>query len=283
MAEMDRIQAHRQFFANLIAANLGIARGSELVEAFASTPREKFVGPPPWKVFTRAGYIEAPSDDPTVLYQDVVVALGSEGPLNNGQPTLHALCIAALGLKKGERVAHVGAGTGYYTSLLAKVVGETGYVDAYEIEPDLARRASANLAEFPHVRVHSRSGTEGELPACDAVYVNAGATGPLAIWLDCLRPNGRLLFPMAPAEGVGAMLLVTKLEDGRLEDGSFAARFLLPAQFVPCVGAIDEATAKRLTDAFRSGNWRQVKSLHRNDTPDDSCWCAGSGWWLSTN
>lgn len=275
---MERIQAHRLFFANLIAANAGIPPGSELAAALASTPREQFVGPPPWKIFTRSGYLETSSDDPVFLYQDVVVSLGVEGPLNNGQPTLHAFCLAALALKKGEHVVHVGAGTGYYTTLLAKLVGETGTVDAYEIEPTLAQRASNNLAGFSHVTVHSRSGAEGPLPVCDVLYVNAGASGPLAVWLDALRPNGRLLFPLTPAMGPGAMLLITKQEEE-----VFSARFLVQAQFVPCVGAQDETIKQRLTEAFRNGNWSKVKSLHRNDAPDDSCWCSGPGWWLSMN
>ncbi len=275
---MERIQAHRLFFANLITANAGIPSGNELAAALASTPREQFVGQPPWKVFTPVGYIETPSDDPAFLYQDVVVSLGSDGPLNNGQPTLHAFCLAALAPKKGERVVHIGAGTGYYTAVLAKLVGETGAVDAYEIESGLAQRAIKNLAAFHHVTVKSRSGAEGPLLACDVLYVNAGATEPLAVWLDALRPNGRLLFPMTPAAGVGAMLLITKREDG-----AFAARFLVQAQFVPCIGARSEPTAQKLTDAFRNGNWSKVRSLHRNDAPDDSCWCSGPGWWLSTN
>jgi protein-L-isoaspartate(D-aspartate) O-methyltransferase len=274
---VDRIEAHRSFFANLVTAQAGIPPGSELAAAFASTPREQFVGPPPWKVFTRSGYVETLTDDPTVLYQDVVVSLGSGGPLNNGQPTLHALCLAALAPKKGERVVHVGAGTGYYTTLLAKLVGESGVVDAYEIEPTLAQRAIDNLAAFPNVTVHARSGAEGTLPECNVLYVNAGATEPLAIWLDALRPMGRLLFPMTPDAGVGAMLLVTKQEDG-----SFTARFLLQAQFISCTGARNEVTERKLAEAFRDNSWSKVKSLHRNDEPDDSCWCSGPGWWLST-
>ena len=273
----DRVQAHRLFFAKLITANAGIAPGSALEAALASTPREDFVGPPPWRIFTRSGYVESPADDPALLYQDLVVSLGGEGPFNNGQPTLHAFCLAALDIKKGERVVHVGAGTGYYTTLLAKLVGETGVVDAYEIEPGFARRATNKLAEFPYVTVHSRSGAEGPLRECDVLYVNAGATGPLDVWLDALRPNGRLLFPMTPGEGAGAMLLITKQEDG-----GFAARFLLQAQFVPCVGARDETSAQRLSDAFRNGGWVKVKSLHRHDAPGESCWFAGNGWWLST-
>jgi protein-L-isoaspartate(D-aspartate) O-methyltransferase len=275
---VDRIEAHRSFFANLVTAQAGLPPGSELAAALASTPREQFVGPPPWKVFTRSGYVETLTDDPAVLYQDVVVSLGVNEPLNNGQPTLHAFCIAALAPKKGERVVHVGAGTGYYTTLLAKLVGETGTVDAYEIEPTLVQRATDNLAALPNVTVHRRSGAEGPLPACDVLYVNAGATEPLAVWLDALRPMGRLLFPMTPDNGVGAMLLVTKQEDE-----SFAARFLLSAQFVPCIGARREATAQKLSAAFQNGKWARVKSLHRNDEVDDSCWCSGPGWWLSTH
>jgi protein-L-isoaspartate(D-aspartate) O-methyltransferase len=273
----DRIQAHRLFFAKLIAANAGIAPGSELEAAMASTPREQFVGLPPWKIFTRSGYVDSPPDDPAVLYQDVVVSLGGEGPFNNGQPSLHVFCLAALDIKRGERVVHVGAGTGYYTTLLAKLVGETGAVDAYEIEPEFARRATNNLAEFPYVMVHHRSGAEGPLPPCDVLYVNAGATGPLNVWLDALRPKGRLLFPMTPAEGAGAMLLIT-----RQDDGEFAARFLLQVQFVPCVGARSEANERRLTEAFRNSGWNKVKTLHRNNDPDESCWFDGDGWWLST-
>ena len=68
---MERIEAHRVFFANLVTANAGLPPGSELAAAFASTPREQFVGPPPWRLFTDG--IEAPSDDPACLYQDVVV------------------------------------------------------------------------------------------------------------------------------------------------------------------------------------------------------------------
>ncbi|HEX3470815.1 MAG TPA: protein-L-isoaspartate(D-aspartate) O-methyltransferase [Silvibacterium sp.] len=275
---MDRMDAYRRFFAKLVTANAGVSADSELAAAFASTPREQFVGKAPWRVFTSTGYIDTPSDDPAFLYQDVVVSLGGKGPLNNGQPSLHALCIATLAPQKGETVVHVGAGTGYYTTLLAKLVGEAGKVIAYEIDAELAQRAAGNLCGFSQVTVNDRSGAEGPIPDCDILYVNAGATSPLAVWLDALRPNGRLLFPLTASDGAGAMLLLT-----RNERGSFAARFLCQVQFVPCVGARDEATAAKLAAAFRRGGWHQVKELHRSNVPGESCWCSGSGWWLSTN
>ena len=275
---MDRMDAYRKFFANLVTAAAGVPANSELAAAFASTPREQFVGKPPWRVFTSTGYLKTPSDDPAFLYQDVVVSLGGRESLNNGQPSLHALCIAALAPKKGDTVVHVGAGTGYYTTLLAKLVGEGGKVIAYEIDPELAQRATGNLSEFPNVTVNHRSGAEAPIPECDVLYVNAGATSPLAVWLDAVRPNGRLLFPLTASEGAGAMLLVTKSEMG-----SLVARFLCQVQFVPCVGARDEASEAKLTAAFRRGGWSQVKELRRSDVPHKDCWCSGPGWWLSTS
>jgi protein-L-isoaspartate(D-aspartate) O-methyltransferase len=65
-----------------------------------------------------------------------------------------------------------------------------------------------------------------------------------------------------------------------LED-HFDARFLCPAMFVPCVGARDEETAQKLSVAFKRGDFRNVRSLRRNSQPDETCWCAGDGWWLS--
>jgi len=274
---MDNIEEHRRFFAQLITANVGIPPGSELEAAFASVPREQFVGSPPWRIFTPVGYIHSSSNNPALLYQDVVVSLGTDKPLNNGQPSLHAYCIHALGIQKSETVLHIGAGSGYYTTILARLVGESGSVIAYEIEPELAERASHNLAALPQVTAHERSGAQGPLPACDAIYVNAGATEPLAVWLDALKPQGRLLFPLTSSTSGGAMLLVTKQNEAE-----FKARFLMPVMFVPCIGARDERTAARLDKAFTAGNLNKVKSLHRNDSPDGSCWFAGNGWWLST-
>ncbi len=281
---MERLEAHRIFFANLITASAGVPKGDgRLVAAFAETPREKFAGPGPWKIFTAAGYIETPTDDPAFLYQDVVVAIAPERKINNGQPVLHALCLAALKVKEGESVVHIGTGTGYYTAVLARLAGATGAVTAYEIEKDLALEAASNLASWSNVKVAQGSGAEGPLPECDAFYVNAGATAPLSIWLDALRPNGRLLFPLTPSDGPGGMpgaggiLLITRSEGDRYE-----ARFLCPAMFIPCIGARDEETAAKLSVAFKRGDFRNVKSLRRGTEPDETCWCAGNGWWLSS-
>ena len=281
---MDRIASHRLFFSQLITASVGIREPhSRLQAAFASIPREDFLPPGPWKIFVGSALIDTPTDDPAFLYQDVVVAISPERKINNGQPILHALSLSALNVVEGETILQVGAGTGYYTALLAQLAGPHGSVAAYECESDLADAAARNLAHFPNVTVHGRSGAENPLPRCDAIYVSAGATTPLDVWLDALRPNGRLLFPLTPADGpggspgIGAMLLITRLPDGR-----FTARFLCQAAFIPCVGARDPETAASLSASFKRGDFRNVRSLRRNSQPDDTCWCAGPEWWLST-
>lgn len=272
----DRLHSFRAFYASLVTAKAGVA-DQRLKAAFASTPRERFLGSGPWRVLTPVGYIQTPSADPAFLYQDITVALEDEGSINNGQPTLHALCIAALKIKEGETIVHIGAGTGYYTALLAKLAGPAGLVEAFEIELRLAERIVANLADLTNVMVRNCSGSDIRLPTCDAIYVNAGATSPLDTWLDALRRGGRLLFPLTPVEGNGAMLWIK-----RTPKDHFEARFLCPVMFIPCSGARDEALGQRLSEAFQHKDLKAVRSLRRNTPPDETCWFEGPGWWLST-
>jgi protein-L-isoaspartate(D-aspartate) O-methyltransferase len=282
---MDRLQPFRTLYANLTVARVGITDpNSRLRAAFASTPRERFVGPGPWRIFTPVGYVETVSDDPAMLYQDAVVALKNDSNINNGQPTLHAACLEALKIKDGETIIHVGAGTGYYTALLAQLTGAGGAVFAYELEADLAERARENLADLPNVSVYTRSGVEAPLPSCDIIYVSAGATEPMAVWLDALRPGGRLLFPLTSSKVGGGMLLVTRsVASDEASAKIYSARFLMQAMFIPCVGARDEDTAQKLSDAFQRGGIGEVRSLRRHSSPDETCWCAGNDWWLSSS
>ena len=277
-ASAGSLEAHRTFYARLITA--GLPENPRLVAAFASIPRERFVGPGPWRIYTSSGLLETPTNDPAFLYQDVLVALAPERHINNGQPSLHALCIASLDVKEGERIVQVGAGTGYYTAVLSEMAGPSGEVIAYEIEEDLAQRAAKNLRDRPNVKVLSRSGAEAPLPDCDIVYVNAGATAPLDIWLDALRSGGRLLFPLTSRldgmSDIGGMLLIA-----RAAKQGYHARFLCGAAFIPCIGATEENRAAELSRAFQRGDARSVQSLRRGTAPDESCWFAGDGWWLS--
>lgn len=274
---MVSVTVLRSYYAHLITGKAGM-NDARLIAAFATVERERFVGPGPWKVMAHAsGYLDTPSDDLAFLYQDVVVALDPHRGINNGEPHLHARCLAALNVRDGEQAIHIGSGTGYYTAILAHLVGAAGTIIAYEIDQELARRAGDNLKDWPHVSVRDQSATDGSLPACDILYVSAGATRPLDMWLDALRPRGRLLFPLTPSRGLGGMLLVT-----RTVGADYDARFVSPAMFIPCEGGRDGAEADVLTEAFDRGHMENVRSLRRGSSPDGSCWLVGQGWWLST-
>lgn len=273
---MSGIDQKRAFYAALVTANGGTP-SEPIKSAFASTDRALFLGPGPWKVMTALGYIQTPNDDPSYLYNDVVIALRLDRSINNGEPSLHARCLAAAAPQPGERVLHVGAGTGYYTAMLAQLVGPSGAVAAYEIEPGLAEQAQQNLADLPQVSVHARSAIEPDLPMSDVIYVCAGATHPPATWLSALKLNGRLIFPLSGTPGLGVMLMVT-----RVDENSYAARIVSPAVFIPCIGASDSTEAKAVTAALMKGGPREVRSLVRNAEPDETAWLSGEGWWLST-
>lgn len=106
----------------------------------------------------------------------------------------------------------IGAGSGYYTAILARLVGPNGRVYAYEIDEALATRASKNLSEERQVEVRMQSGVAPGLPQADLIYVCAGAAQSSRIWLDALRPGGRLLFPLAPTGVFGGMLMIARPE-----------------------------------------------------------------------
>ena len=94
---MTPLAAHRRFYAELITAHAE-ADEERLVSAFATVRREDFLGPGPWRVWTPKGYIEAPTQDPAFVYQDILLALAEKQSINNGQPSLHAACLADAGL-----------------------------------------------------------------------------------------------------------------------------------------------------------------------------------------
>ena len=272
----DKIAVRRRVYAAEIARRAGVS-DPRIEAAFAAVPREDFAGSPPWRIGSGGFFGLESSDDPERLYEDVLVAIDSARGINNGQPSLHALCIEALDLKEGETVVHVGAGACYYTAILAELVGPKGRVIAYEIEPDIAERAAANLARYPQVEVRARSGVEG-LPLADAIYVNAAASHPLRAWLDALKVGGRLVFPLQAAGSSGAMLKVTRGERG----DAWPARFLMGVVFIACEGAQDPEMARRLDVAFRRGGSEQVRSLTVGGAARRTDWLRGEGWALSS-
>ena len=269
MGDLDEI---RHYYAEELRAVSNL-QSAALVRAFAKVPRERFLGPGPWQVFTP----DSESDwttkdaDPRQLYHNLLVAIDAERRLNNGYPSFLAFLIEQLELKEGNHVVHVGCGPGYYTAVIAEVVGPTGRVTALEIDSQLARRAQSNLSYLPQVNIIEGDGGEKDPGPCNAILVNAGATHPRSIWLDSLRAGGRLILPLTVTgdEGgtEGAILKITR------EPAGFAASFVSRVGIFPCAGARDAALNRKLTAAFKRGGEKSVQSLRRDKHKEsDACW-----------
>jgi hypothetical protein len=102
--------------------------------------------------------------------------------------------------------------------------------------------------------------------------------------LDALNEGGRLLFPLIGSRGGGVSLLLTnpRVQPGTIslsERGSVSAKVIGYCGFVPCHDAFDPAEAANVTAA--SPRLSEVRSLIRNDKPDDKALLVGEGWWLS--
>jgi len=118
-------------------------KSSAVVNAFATVPREQFVGPGPWRIKSPMGfarYWTTDDDSPSHVYHDVLIALDESRGSNNGQPSLWAYLFDHLNLVPAEQVLHLGCGTGYYTAIIAELVASAGRVTAVEIDATLRRR-----------------------------------------------------------------------------------------------------------------------------------------------
>jgi protein-L-isoaspartate(D-aspartate) O-methyltransferase len=285
---------YRRFYAEEIEQVASLASPA-LVAAFARVPREKFLGPPPWQIasaevraMAAAGRIRTKyrtTSDPRHLYHNVVVSIDPGKDINNGQPSALASWIDALNPAGGERVYHMGGGAGYYTAILAEMVGPGGSVVALDAQPDLAGRARQNLSGYPQAAAHTGDGAAFDPGPCDAMLINAGVTHPQAIWLDRLRQGGRLLMPLtiatSPTLGTGAMIKIVR------EPAGFAAGALT---FLAILNGgnlrdpeLEAPLRQTLGAAMASGAIFKLQSLRRDaHEPDESCLWHTPGACLST-
>jgi protein-L-isoaspartate(D-aspartate) O-methyltransferase len=280
---MSNLAAQRQFFAEEIQITSDI-RSTGLVHAFARVPREEFLGPGPWTIRGEADFQKpprrTPSSDPRFVYHNVAIAIDEARTLFNGAPGFLAVLMDALGLKAGARVAHLGAGTGYYTAVMAEAVGPGGRVTGIEVDPDLAARAAGNLRSWPWASVTAGDGTALAPAPFDAVLINAGVTHVLPAWLDSLAPGGRMIVPltatmggpMGPAManiGKGIVALITKTGD----PAAYDARLVTFVAIYSAIGLRDDSVNTKIGAALAKMPYPMLKKLRLDPhEPAASCW-----------
>ena len=278
----------RRFLAEEIRVSANI-RSARLVDALATVPRERFLPRGPWHirgVGDTGGPARRTDDaDPRHVYHDVAIAIDPDRNLYNGQPSLIARWIDELAITQGEHVLHIGCGGGYFTSLIAHVVGPAGRVDALDVDAELAVRARVSLSDQPWVHVRHSNGSSGLPSSVNVVLVHAGATHVIDAWLDALADNGRLLVPltvefpgMPGGIGKGVMLHVTRRQN------EWIARVLstMPVAIYSLKDVRDEKLGAALGQALMSGTLMKATKIRRDrHEPSTSCALHGPATCLS--
>ena len=186
-------------------------KDTHVLDAMRRVPRERFV---------TAAIAE-------LAYSDV--ALPIAGGQTISQPTIVAIAVSELELRKSDKVLEIGAGSGYQAAVLAELARE---VITLERIPELAQSARATLSDlgYRNIRVETagpRLGREEDSPYNAIVVAAAAPRVPLSL-LSQLEPGGRMVVPVGDRDEQVLMKIV-KSGDG------FSARTVTACRFVPLI------------------------------------------------
>jgi protein-L-isoaspartate(D-aspartate) O-methyltransferase len=167
----------------------GYIQSARVEAAFLAVPRHLFLpGVPLEDVYTDQAIPSKTDKDGRVLSA-------------SSQPCIMATMLEQLGLEPGHQVLEIGAGTGYNAALMAHIAGETGRVVTVDIDQDIVDGARAHLAAagFKRVRAVCADGGYGYADSApyDRIILTVGAWDISPAWRQQLKPDGRLLLPLA--------------------------------------------------------------------------------------
>ncbi|MGI8416561.1 MAG: protein-L-isoaspartate O-methyltransferase family protein [Nakamurella sp.] len=179
--------------------------------ALAATPRSDYL----------------PAGQRSLAGQNLPLPIG--GGQTNSQPQTVRNMLIALQVRPGQRVLDVGAGSGWSTVLLARLVGESGSVVGVERVAELIAWGAANVAAagLPWARLLAADPKALGWPAdapYDRIMVSAEAQAVPAELMHQLASDGMMVIPVAghllrvrsvrPVEDLGRYAFVP-LIDGR--------------------------------------------------------------------
>ena len=150
------------------------------------------------------------------------------------QPTTVMMMTHALELKLGEKVFEVGAGSGYQSAIIAKIVGSKGKVVTAEVLPELVSFAKQNLAKakIENVEIYEDDGSNGlekEAPF-DKIIITAACKEFPKPLLEQLKPEGIIVGPVG---GKNEQEMIRGIKD---KNNKLQLEFLGPFLFSPMYG-----------------------------------------------
>jgi len=172
----------------------GSLKTPEIIKAFKKIPRENFV-PEHLKNYA---YIDEPL--PILAGQTI------------SQPTTIAIMTEALKPKKGNRILEIGAGSGYQSAILSKVVGKDGIIITVERIKEIYEYAKQKLKNYKNVKVVCGDGScgYGKFAPYDRIIVTASAPQIPKPLKEQLNIDGRLVIPVGAYTQKMMLLIKTK-------------------------------------------------------------------------
>jgi protein-L-isoaspartate(D-aspartate) O-methyltransferase len=210
---MPDLATERERMVREQIAGRGIADPATL-DAFRAVPREAFV-------------------DPTLAhqaYEDHPLPIPAGQTIS--QPYIVALMVEAAGVRRGDRVLEVGAGSGYAAAILGRIADAVIAIERHEELAQLADERMRRLG-YDNVRIVAGDGTHGWPGAAPyhAILVAAAGTEVPQALADQLAPGGRVVMPVGAPDAVQRLVRLTKGSDGRLREEELG-----PVRFVPLIG-----------------------------------------------
>jgi len=186
----------------------------DILDAFRAVPREKFIS----GEYAHLAY----GDHPLPIEANQTIS----------QPYIVALMIQAAGIKPGDEVLEIGAGSGYAAAVISRIAGK---VIAIERQHDLVEVARERLRRlgYDNVEIVEGDGTRGcrEHAPFDAILAAASGSHVPRQLVEQLAPNGRIVMPVGEPGWVQDLIKVTKQEDGILKQENLGG-----VRFVPLIG-----------------------------------------------
>src|SRR5881227_4267142 len=195
----------RERMVQVQIAERGI-RDSRVLDAMRCVPREAFVEP---------GFKE-------FAYEDGPLPIGEGQTIS--QPYIVALMIEAAGVKPGDSVLEVGAGSGYAAAVMAQIANQ---VYAIERHPSLGKSARQRFKKLGYDNIELRvgDGTRGwpEAAPFDAILVAAGGPEVPPALKEQLAIGGRLVIPVGEEERYQTLIKLTRKSESEFEEENLGA------------------------------------------------------------
>jgi protein-L-isoaspartate(D-aspartate) O-methyltransferase len=210
---MPDYTAEREAMVNRHLKRRGIT-DQRILDAFLAVPREEFVS----EEYAHLAYGDHP--------------LPIEAGQTISQPYIVGLMIEAAGIKPGDTVLEVGAGSGYAAAVISRIAGK---VVAIERQHDLIEvtRQRLHRLGYANVEIVEGDGTKGcrDHAPFDAILAAASGSHVPRPLVEQLAPGGRIVMPVGDPGWVQELVKVTKDEDGTLKQENLGG-----VRFVPLIG-----------------------------------------------